>query len=470
MAIRKLRSKMKPVIWGITIAFFLSFIALIIANLKLGASNNMYAFKINGQKVKEQVVDRAFNDVVNRNSANPEKKIDKESLKIIEFNKVIDNELLKGMRKKYGVKVSGKDVKEEFKAATAGIQDKKQLKRALQYQGFTTSSYKVYLKESLLASKTKDAIFKSYKYGDEQLKEEYEAGLYGSYYGQTFEEVKDQIKIKVENRGGTKTLSIALEKARKNMKLDKVNKANSKYLSKVIYEDEGFEVTNVDIAKRKTMYLNIGMSMDEKTDEKILDNIKKEIEMSKTAKAAGIVVDADLALMDKLYEYRLKYKSYLMKTTEVKDIEISKYFEKHKAKYDVKASFDAEIAIIKIAPGESEKIETTKKAEELLKKLTPENFAEMAKINSEGPSNVKGGDLGWFGEKQMVKPFEDAVKAGKVGEVYPKVVETQFGSHLIYVVAKKTEDGKVQYKASHILLIPKATDATKENLVKKLLK
>ncbi|HLQ19727.1 MAG TPA: peptidylprolyl isomerase [Tabrizicola sp.] len=61
------------------------------------------------------------------------------------------------------------------------------------------------------------------------------------------------------------------------------------------------------------------------------------------------------------------------------------------------------------------------------------DFAEIAKAKStDTGSGANGGDLGWFGLGMMVKPFEDAVVAAKVGEVTGPV-QTDFGYHLILV-------------------------------------
>ncbi|MCF6238553.1 MAG: peptidyl-prolyl cis-trans isomerase [Candidatus Marinimicrobia bacterium] len=57
-------------------------------------------------------------------------------------------------------------------------------------------------------------------------------------------------------------------------------------------------------------------------------------------------------------------------------------------------------------------------------------FEQLAKEYSTCPSKSKGGDLGWFGSGQMVKPFEEAVQ--KIPRSRPsKPVSTQFGFHII---------------------------------------
>ncbi|MFB6292388.1 MAG: peptidylprolyl isomerase [Candidatus Nanohaloarchaea archaeon] len=63
------------------------------------------------------------------------------------------------------------------------------------------------------------------------------------------------------------------------------------------------------------------------------------------------------------------------------------------------------------------------------------SFAELAEEKSEGPSADNGGDLGFFGRGDMVKPFEREAFDLDVGEVSDPV-QTQYGWHLI----KKTDE------------------------------
>ena len=79
-------------------------------------------------------------------------------------------------------------------------------------------------------------------------------------------------------------------------------------------------------------------------------------------------------------------------------------------------------------------VATAEEAEKLKADLAGgADFAELAKAHStDTGSGAAGGDLGWFGLGQMVKPFEEAVVAAKVGEVTAPV-QSDFGYHLILV-------------------------------------
>ena len=70
-----------------------------------------------------------------------------------------------------------------------------------------------------------------------------------------------------------------------------------------------------------------------------------------------------------------------------------------------------------------------------LARTNPDSFSSYALDFSDGPSKSNGGDLGFFQEGMMVKPFNDYVFSNRVGRI--GLVETDFGFHVIKVVAKE---------------------------------
>ena len=66
-----------------------------------------------------------------------------------------------------------------------------------------------------------------------------------------------------------------------------------------------------------------------------------------------------------------------------------------------------------------------------------DDFAQLAKNKSTGPSGPSGGDLGWFKRGQMVPPFEKAAFSLNKNEITQRPVQTQFGWHVIKIFDKR---------------------------------
>ncbi|SFR54661.1 peptidyl-prolyl cis-trans isomerase C [Yoonia tamlensis] len=67
-----------------------------------------------------------------------------------------------------------------------------------------------------------------------------------------------------------------------------------------------------------------------------------------------------------------------------------------------------------------------------------EEFADVARAVSTGPTGPNGGDLGWFGLGAMVPEFEAAITALETGGVSDPF-ETQFGWHLATLLEERVQ-------------------------------
>ncbi len=123
----------------------------------------------------------------------------------------------------------------------------------------------------------------------------------------------------------------------------------------------------------------------------------------------------------------------LLKDVFITDAQISEFYQENLEKYKVKEEVKARHILINVAadatPEEVEKARGEIDAI-LVEVKAGGDFAELAKKYSQGPSNSRGGDLGWFGRGAMVEPFDEAVFALTPGSVSDPV-RTQFGFHLI---------------------------------------
>jgi peptidyl-prolyl cis-trans isomerase D len=95
--------------------------------------------------------------------------------------------------------------------------------------------------------------------------------------------------------------------------------------------------------------------------------------------------------------------------------------------------------------GKKDTLNAVKKAQKVLKEINKGlDFAEAAKKYGQDEVAKDGGNLGWFGEGLMVKPFETAVMNGKKGEVF--VVQSPFGAHVVRINEDKVPDPRGRIK------------------------
>lgn len=114
-------------------------------------------------------------------------------------------------------------------------------------------------------------------------------------------------------------------------------------------------------------------------------------------------------------------KNYL-ETNPIKDEDLKAEYDKQIGAQD-KTEYKARHILVK----------TEDEAKKIIEQLDKgKDFAELAKKNTTDPSGKEsGGDLGWFGAKQMVAPFSEAVAQLEKGKYTKAPVQTQFGWHVI---------------------------------------
>ena len=120
---------------------------------------------------------------------------------------------------------------------------------------------------------------------------------------------------------------------------------------------------------------------------------------------------------------------------------LSKYVQENIKEENIKASYNNFIA--DETSREEIKashilIDTESEAIDVINMLNDgDDFAELAKNKSTGPSGPSGGDLGWFKRGQMVPPFEKAAFSLNKNEITQIPVQTQFGWHVIKIFDKR---------------------------------
>ena len=140
-------------------------------------------------------------------------------------------------------------------------------------------------------------------------------------------------------------------------------------------------------------------------------------------------------------EYVVLNADALAAQVNVSDADIKAYYEQNAAHFHTGEERRASHILIAVKKDatDAEKAAAKAKAEKLLATLRahPEEFAKLAKENSDDPgSAAHGGDLDYFGRGMMVKSFEDAAFKLKQGEI-SDLVQSEFGYHIIKLTGIK---------------------------------
>ncbi len=147
----------------------------------------------------------------------------------------------------------------------------------------------------------------------------------------------------------------------------------------------------------------------------------------------------------------------IISSIDVSDEAAKSFYDQNPAYFAQPAQVHARHILIKVEEGATTETKQAarKKIEELKKRIDAgEDFSALAREHSECPSAANGGDLGYFAQGKMVKPFSDKAFSMKVNEVSDPV-ETNFGYHLIQILDRRE---------SNTVTFDEAKEKIKQNL------
>ena len=391
---------------------------------------------------------------------------------------MIHKEILLSSAKNLGIKISGATVEQDFnsyqKQSNLGKQEFAQYLRSV---GYNVTSFKKMIKDQKTIEKMREKLFANDKITDEEIKKAYERNKYTqAFLNQDFEDVKEQIKENMTQDKDIMILNSYLAKAKEKAKIVFKNKDFEKMyanMTTTVAQNGEYKYTNESLNEQ---IINTVSQTQQGYSDKLVNDLKatlkvnldKFVKIANKAKAAGIKADPDLVGVDQLRDYSQKYYNHLIDTYKPDDAALQAKFNAKKDSYSIPNSIGGYVIGEEYQAGENDFQAAKKQAEDIMKTTTKDNFAAKAKEFSKDPGSANnGGSLGETADlSQLVPEFANAVKKSKAGDIVGPI-KTQFGYHIIYIQSKDTKNENVA-KVSHILITPTISEASKQEVIKKV--
>ena len=391
---------------------------------------------------------------------------------------MIHKEILLSSAKNLGIKISGATVEQDFnsyqKQSKLGKQEFAQYLRSV---GYNVTSFKKMIKDQKTIEKMREKLFANDKITDEEIKKAYERNKYTqAFLNQDFEDVKEQIKENMTQDKDIMILNSYLAKAKEKAKIVFKNKDFEKMyanMTTTVAQNGEYKYTNESLNEQ---IINTVSQTQQGYSDKLVNDLKatlkvnldKFVKIANKAKAAGIKADPDLVGVDQLRDYSQKYYNHLIDTYKPDDAALQAKFNAKKDSYNIPNSIGGYVIGEEYQAGENDFQAAKKQAEDIMKTTTKDNFAAKAKEFSKDPGSANnGGSLGETADlSQLVPEFANAVKKSKAGDIVGPI-KTQFGYHIIYIQSKDTKNENVA-KVSHILITPTISEASKQEVIKKV--
>ena len=391
---------------------------------------------------------------------------------------IINKEVLLSSAKELGIKISNATVNQDFESYQKQSKlGRKEFAQYLTSVGYNISSFKKSIKDQKTIEKMREKLFSNDKITDEEIKKAYERNKYTqAFANQDFEDVKDQIKENMTQDKDIMILNSYLAKAKQKAKIQFKDKEFEKMYARmttVVAQNGEYKYTNEAVNEQ---IVNSVSQTQQGYSEKLVNDLKstlktnldKFVKISNKAKAAGIKADPDLVGVDQLRDYSQKYYNYLIDTYKPDDATLQARFNSKKESYNIPNSISGYVIGEEYQAGQSDFDVAKKQAEDIMKTTTKDNFAAKAKEFSKDPGSANnGGSLGETADlSQLVPEFSNAVRSGKAGDIVGPI-KTQFGYHIIYIQSKDSKNENVA-KVSHILITPTISEASKQEIIKKV--